>query len=235
MIPLYDDNPTQLAPVVTVGFITANVLVFFWMATLPPPVLHQVVFALGVVPAVLLTDQQLPPEIALVPPELTIFTSMFLHGGLMHLAGNMLYLWIFGNNVEDSMGHLRFVAFFLLCGIAAAGAQIMLAPESTVPMIGASGGVSGVLGAYLLLYPHSRILVFIPIAFVLRLPAMFVLGLWFLLQFTNALFADPEVGGVAFGAHVGGFVAGMVLVLLFRRRGVRLWNPHHGGRRSRWG
>lgn len=146
----------------------------------------------------------------------------------MHLIGNMLYLWIFGDNVEDSMGHGRFIVFYLLCGVAAVLAQALPDPESTIPMVGASGAISGVLGAYLLLYPHARVLVLIPLGFYLhttRLPAGLVLALWFGLQLlNNALTAGTE-GGVAFRAHIGGFIAGMVLIPLFKRRDVRLFRP----------
>jgi membrane associated rhomboid family serine protease len=153
---------------------------------------------------------------------------MFLHGGWMHLIGNMLYLWVFGNNVEDSMGHARFTAFYLACGVAAVFAQTLLNQDSTIPMVGASGAISGVLGAYLLLLPRARVLVAIPLGFyfhTVRLPAAAVLGLWFILQLVNTLLADPTKGGVAFGAHIGGFIAGMALIPLFKRRDVRLRNP----------
>ena len=163
-----------------------------------------------------------------MPPTLTVFTSMFMHGGWMHLIGNMLYLWIFGNNIEDSMGHVRFVIFYLLCGVAAVFAQALPNTDSTIPMIGASGAISGVLGAYLLLFPRAHVLVLIPLGFyahTTRLPAMVVLGFWFLLQLLNSALADPGQGGVAFGAHIGGFIAGMVLLPLFKHRHVRLFAP----------
>ena len=202
MIPLHDDNPTEIVPVVTVAFIVACVLVFLWQTGLGGLGNEAAVMALGVIPAVLLDRAELAPELALVPAAMTPLTSMFLHGGFMHLAGNMLYLWIFGNNVEDAMGHVRFVLFYLLCGIAAVLAQALPNTDSTIPMIGASGAISGVLGAYLLLYPHARVLVLIPIGFYTRLvhlPAMAVLGFWFVLQLINSAFADPRGGGVAFG------------------------------------
>ena len=183
-------------------------------------------------PAALLGGETLPPALYLVPPTATLFTSMFLHGGFMHLAGNMLYLWIFGNNVEDSMGHVRFVIFYLLCGVAAALAQAWPNPDSTIPMIGASGAISGVLGAYLLLFPRARVLVLIPLGAFSRIvyvPAMFVLGFWFVLQLINTALSEGGQGGVAFGAHIGGFVAGMVLIPLFKHRHVRLFAPPHHG------
>jgi membrane associated rhomboid family serine protease len=146
----------------------------------------------------------------------------------MHLIGNMLYLWIFGNNVEDAMGHVRFVLFYLLCGIVAALAQALPNPDSTIPMIGASGAISGVLGAYLLLYPRARVLVLVPLGYYTRLvhlPAMFVLGFWFVLQLINSALLTQTGGGVAWGAHIGGFVAGMALIPLFKRRNVPLFAP----------
>ena len=233
MIPLRDDNPTERPPVFTVLLIAACVLVFLWQLSLGKAQ-QRAILALGVIPSVLFGEKQLSPELALVPPELTILTSMFLHGGWMHLIGNILYLWVFGNNVEDAMGHLRFLVFYVLCGAAAVFAQALPNPASTIPMIGASGAISGVLGAYLLLYPHARVLVGIPLGFVIhtaRLPALWVLGFWFVLQVVNTLLAAKGQGGVAWGAHLGGFVAGMALLPLFRRRGVRLFQParrHYG-------
>ncbi len=228
MIPLHDDNPTTIKPLLTVVFIVACLLVFLWQLSLGARGFEMAVYRLGVIPAALLGDKTLPPELALVPPTLTVFTSMFMHGGWMHLIGNMLYLWIFGNNIEDSMGHVRFVIFYLLCGVAAVFAQALPNADSTIPMIGASGAISGVLGAYLLLFPRAHVLVLIPLGVymrTMRLPAMVVLGFWFVLQLVNSVLADPGKGGVAFGAHIGGFIAGMVLLPLFKRRGVRLFAP----------
>lgn len=228
MIPLHDDNPTTIQPLVTIAFIVLCSLVFLWQISLGGRGFEAAVLSLGVIPAVLFGDKALLPELALVPPTLTVFTSMFLHGSWMHLIGNMLYLWIFGNNVEDAMGHVRFVLFYLLCGIAAVLAQALPNTDSTIPMIGASGAISGVLGAYLLLYPHARVLVLIPIGLYTRLvhlPAMAVLGFWFVLQLINSAFADPRGGGVAFGAHIGGFIAGMALLPIFKHRNVRLFAP----------
>jgi membrane associated rhomboid family serine protease len=228
MIPLRDDNPSELRPLFTVGLIIIATLVFFWQFAQGSRGGAEVVYSLGLIPSVLFGINDLPAELARVPPTLTILTSMFLHGGWMHLIGNMLYLWIFGDNVEDSMGHGRFIVFYLLCGVAAALAQAIPDPQSTIPMVGASGAISGVLGAYLLLYPHARVLVVIPIAFYLhtiRLPAGIVLVLWFALQFISNLFASSGGGGVAFRAHIGGFVAGLLLVGIFKRRGFRLLNP----------
>ncbi|MBI3569865.1 MAG: rhomboid family intramembrane serine protease [Gammaproteobacteria bacterium] len=228
MIPLRDDNPTTIKPYITIAVIVLATLVFLWQVSLGARGFETAVMSLGVIPATLLGDKTLPAELVLVPPMLTVFSSMFLHGGWMHLIGNMLYLWIFGNNVEDAMGHVRFVIFYLLSGVAAVLAQSLPNPDSTVPMIGASGAISGVLGAYLLLYPHARVLVLIPLGFYSRLvhlPAMVVLGFWFVLQLVNSALADPAKGGVAFGAHIGGFIAGMVLLPIFKHRHVRLFAP----------
>lgn len=227
MIPLHDDNPTELRPVISITLIIICVLAFFWELSLGSG-MERAVYALGVIPATLLHDQRLPPELALIPPAATIFTSMFLHGGWMHLLGNMLYLWIFGNNVEDAMGHVRFLLFYLACGVAAVFAQALPDPSSTIPMVGASGAISGVLGAYLLLYPHARVLVVIPLGFymhTMRLSASWVLGFWFVLQLVSNAFSESGQGGVAFGAHIGGFVAGAALVPFFRRRGIKLFHP----------
>ncbi len=224
LIPLRDDNPTRSTPVVSYGIIGACVLVYLWQASLGPSAGQAAVYALGLVPAVLLQGASLPPEIALLPPVATVFTSMFLHGGWLHLIGNMLYLWIFGDNIEDSMGHGRFIVFYLLCGIAAALAQALPAPGSEIPMVGASGAISGVLGAYLILHPRAHVLVLVPLGVfsqVTRLPAVLVLGLWFLLQLISEIGA-PEGAGVAFRAHIGGFMAGMALIPFFKHRRVRL-------------
>ena len=234
MIPLHDDNPTRLWPVVTIGLIVLCTLVFLWQLSFGKIGFQRIVFSLGLIPAVLVHKAVLPAALAVVPPELTVYTSMFLHGGWMHLIGNMLYLWIFGNNVEDAMGHGRFVFFYLACGTAAAMMQTLMDPASTVPMIGASGAISGVLGAYLLLFPHARVLVLIPLGFLfytLRLAAGWVLGFWFVMQLFSSLLSDTAHGGVAFFAHIGGFIAGMALIPLFKRRQVRLLQPPRFSRR----
>jgi membrane associated rhomboid family serine protease len=228
VIPLRDDNPSFRPQIVTVTFIVMCVLVWLWQLSFGAEGGQRIVYALGVVPASLLGQQQLPPELSVVAPWMTMFTSMFMHGGWMHLIGNMLYLWIFGDNVEDSMGHGRFAVFYLLCGVAAVLAQALPDPSSTIPMVGASGAISGVLGAYLLLYPHARVLVAIPLGFLLhtmRIPAGLVLVLWFGLQLLSSAMAQPGQGGVAFRAHIGGFVAGMILIPLFKQRQVRLRLP----------
>lgn len=226
MIPLHDDNPTRITPYLTVTFIAISVLVFVWQLSLGEQ-LQRVVFSLGVIPATLFGGKSLPPEIAIIPPWMTVFTSMFMHGGWMHLIGNMLYLWVFGNNIEDAMGHARFFVFYVLCGWAAVLAQALPDPNSEVPMIGASGAISGILGAYVLIYPHARVLVAIPLGIIihtLRIPAVYVLGFWFLMQLINSALAGQQQGGVAFGAHIGGFIAGMVLIPFFKYRHIRFFS-----------
>lgn len=217
MIPIRDDNPTTITPVVTVGLIVVNVLVFIYQLSLGPQG-EAFVYVFGAVPGTLFGGESLSP----VPPMLTLVTSMFLHGGVMHIGGNMLYLWIFGNNIEDVMGHGRFILFYLLCGVAAAYAHAITAPGSLVPMIGASGAISGVLGAYLLLFPRARVLTLIPFGIVMHMeyiPAAWLLGFWILLQFLNGtLSLGGGGGGVAWFAHVGGFLAGMALIHAFVRR-----------------
>ncbi len=226
MLPLKDDNPTELSPWLAYTILAACVAVFLWQQTLPPEGQRQAIYALGMIPAVLFGQASLPDGVAMVPPAATLVTSMFLHGGWMHLIGNMLYLWIFGDNVEDAMGHVRFVVFYLVCGLAAAFAQAALAPGSEIPMVGASGAISGLLGAYLVLHPKAHVLVLIPLGVLsqlVRLPAIVVLLLWFGLQLYQQMATAGGGGGVAFMAHIGGFVAGMALIPLFKRRGVALW------------
>ena len=208
MIPLRDDNPTRTFAFVTVGIIALNAVVF-WYELYSSPVVARVeaFFANFALTPAYLTQTHSPQAYR------TIFTSMFMHGGWLHIIGNMWFLWIFGNNVEDSVGHFKFIVFYLLCGIAAAAAQVAMSPDSTVPMIGASGAISGVLGAYLLLFPRARILTLVPIWIFLqfiRVPAVIFLVLWFGIQFLSGwvTVGNVEQGGVAFWAHVGGFVAG---------------------------
>lgn len=233
MIPLHDDNPTSTTPVLTIGIIGICVLVYLVQASLGPRGGEAIIYSLGVIPAVLLDKVDLAPELVLVPAGFTIVTSMFLHGGFMHLAGNMLYLWIFGNNIEDVLGKARFIFFYLVCGIFAALGQILQNPDSTIPMVGASGAISGVLGAYLLIFPHARVLVLVPLGFIIttvRIPAGWVLGLWFLLQLVSSAFTSSEGGGVAFFAHIGGFIAGMLLIPVLKPKNVRLFQRGHGSR-----
>ena len=211
MIPLRDIIPSRTTPVVTISLITLNVLVFAYELSLGRAV------------------EAFTLYYALVPAAfswMTVFTSMFLHGGFMHVAGNMLYLWIFGDNVEDRMGHGRFLVFYLLCGVSAALAQTITVPDSVVPMVGASGAIAGVMGAYFVLYPRSRIVALVPLFFffqVIEVPAIFFLGIWFVMQFVNGIgsiassIGGAPAGGIAFWAHVAGFVAGLTGVVVFRR------------------
>ena len=234
MFPLRDDNPTLLTPVVTIALILANVGVWLYVqgAGMSADVLGASACELGAIPAEVTGEvrgargEPLGPGI----PGCefgglrygALLTSMFLHGSWLHLIANMWFLWLFGNNVEDSLGHVRFVIFYLLTGLVAAGAHVFAEPGSEVPIIGASGAISGVMGAYLILYPRIRIqtlFIFVIILRIIAVPAWFVLILWFVLQLLSAR-VDPVEGqgGVAFWAHVGGFVAGVVLVKVFENR-----------------
>jgi len=236
MIPLRDDIPTETFPFVTILLLAANCMVFIYQLTLGPAA-ADFVASLGVVPFAVVHGVE-PGVVPPIPMELTFLTSMFLHGGLLHLGGNMLFLWIFGNNVEDSTGHVRFLAFYLLCGLAAAGTHVWLNPGSRLPMIGASGAISGILAAYFLLYPRARVLTLIPIGFFLQtilVPAAFFLGLWFFLQVISGWSSfGSQKGGVAWFAHVGGFAAGLPLLLLFKKRKVKLWSRRTGWQRRAW-
>jgi rhomboid family protein len=221
VIPIRDDNPVRIVAFVTWGLIAANVGAFV-LQLMYGAQAERVVYGLGAVPA-FLTGRAPAAAPGLV--WLTPVTSLFLHGGLLHLGGNMLYLWIFGNNVEEAMGHGRFLAFYLLCGVVATGGHVLANPASNLPVIGASGAISGVLGAYLLLFPHARVLTLIPLGFFTRLvyiPAIVLLGFWILLQVVSGLLTPQNGAGVAWFAHIGGFLAGLVLVVPFKRRGVRL-------------
>jgi len=190
--------------------------------------------AYALTPGELLGGTDLPPTIP-IPLWLTLLTSIFMHGSIMHVLGNMLYLWIFGDNVEDAMGSARFLVFYLLCGAVATFAQIAIGPGSSIPVVGASGAIAGVLAAYFMLYPYARVMTIIPIFFFIRLvalPAVILLGFWFILQVISGAGALGSSGGVAWFAHIGGFIAGLILVFPFRRRGVpvTLWNSIRRGR-----
>ena len=227
MIPLRDTIPTRTFPWVTIALIGANVLVFLHQLGLGFEQGAAFVAVFGAVPAQFTGTT--PYAAPVLPPALTIATSMFLHGGVLHLLGNMVFLWIFGNNVEDATGHLRFLVFFLACGTAAAIAHIATNPASNVPMVGASGAISGVLGAYFLLYPHARIVTLVWLGFfaqTVQIPAFVFLGFWFLMQFLS-LAGDGD-SGVAFAAHIGGFVAGLLSLVAFKQRRIRLWSPMTG-------
>ncbi len=239
MIPLHDDNPTEITPVVTIALIAACAVAFLWQQALPDRTALAAVYSYGMIPSVLFDQDVLAPELYRLPAEVTVFTSMFLHGGWMHIIGNMLFLWVFGNNIEDAMGHVRFALFYALCGVAAALAQALSEPGSDIPMIGASGAVSGVLAGYLLLHPHARVLTMVIIIFfirMIRLPAWVLLGLWIVMQLYNAAVTPTGEAGVAWMAHVGGFVAGLALIGLFKRRDIPFFGdggPPRG--RGPWG
>ena len=222
MIPLRDIIPSRTVPYITITIIALNALAWLFEVSLSPEVLEQFLRIYGVVPA----DFTAP----------TLITSMFLHGSWMHVIGNMWYLWIFGDNVEDRLGHGRFIVFYLLCGIAAAIGQIAIDPLSTLPTIGASGAIAGVMGAYFVLYPRSRVLTLVPLILwweLFELPAIVLLGFWFLMQLFSAAGSIAVTsgthggGGVAFMAHVAGFVAGMIGVFLVGARPVRTWDDSY--------
>ena len=224
--PFRDDNPTGRRPLVSYLLFGLCVLVFVWQVSLGAAQ-HEAVLAFGMVPARLFGAPEAFGLPDMVPAWLTTISSMFLHGGFMHLAGNMLYLWIFADNVEDSIGRGKFVVFYVLCGIAAALAQALVDPASAVPMIGASGAIAGVLGAYLLLHPRANVSCLIGFFIFFRtvnVPAFLVLGGWLALQFVNL----GQVGSnVAYVAHIGGFVAGMALIPFFKRPQVKLFDKPH--------
>lgn len=232
MIPLHDDNPTRLTPIVTITFIASCVGVYLYQAGLPQAPGEIFAHQYGAIPALIFGHAALPDEVRVAfPASLTLITSMFLHGGWMHLLGNMLYLWIFGNNIEDAMGHAKFVVFYVLSGILAALSHALTDPSSPIPMVGASGAISAVLGAYLLLYPRAHVLVLLPAIGMTRVPAGIVLGMWFVTQLiSGGMSVGASGGGVAFFAHIGGFIAGMMLIGLFKRRDVRFFAPS----RSTW-
>ncbi len=250
MIPVRDDNPHFLTPIATIGIIVLNVLAWVFVQGMgAEPALMGSICELGLIPADLLdaipagTGGALGERTICAPGGgtawPTVFTSMFLHGGWFHIVGNMWFLWIFGNNVEDSMGHVRFVVFYLLCGLAAAGAQIAANPQSYVPMVGASGAIGGVMGAYIVLYPrvHVHMLVFLGFyVTTFAVPAVAMLGYWIVVQLIGGFGSLGRAGGgVAFWAHVGGFAAGALLVFVFRNPDLLRRHPYHGWRQRRSG
>ena len=219
MIPLKDDNPTLNKPLVTYFIIGLCVLVFFMQLGSQSYKTGQLFYSYGLIPSVLMGHNQLPMDIYVVPAYLTIFSSMFMHGGFMHIIGNMLYMWIFADNIEDDIGPKKFIIFYLLSGVGAAMAQVLMDTHSQVPMVGASGAIGGVLGAYLINYPKARVLVLIPFGFfsqLIKIRALYVLGFWFILQFLSS------GGGVAYAAHIGGFISGMILILFFNKKKSRI-------------
>ena len=218
MIPLKDDNPTSNKPIVTYFLIASCVLIFLIQLGSQSYKTGQLFYSYGLIPSVLMGHKQLPIDLYAVPAIATIFTSMFMHGGFMHLIGNMLYMWIFADNIEDNLGPKKFIIFYLMSGIGAAMTQVLIDIHSEIPMVGASGAIGGILGAYLINHPHARVLVLIPFGFfsqLIKIRALYVLGFWFILQFIST------GGGVAYAAHIGGFVSGMILILFFNKKPLR--------------
>ena len=218
MIPLKDDNPTSGKPIITYSIIGLCVLVFIAQLGSESYRTGQLFYSYGLIPSVLMGHNQLPADVYIIPAYATIFSSMFMHGGFMHIIGNMLYMWIFADNIEDDLGPSKFAIFYILSGIGAAMTQVMMDTHSQVPMVGASGAIGGVLGAYLINHPKARVLVLIPFGFfsqLIKIRALYVLGFWFILQFISS------DGGVAYAAHIGGFVSGMILILFFNKKTKR--------------
>ena len=256
MFPIRDDNPHFTTPYATYGLIAVNALVWALVQGFgTEPALSSSVCQLGLVPADLLHTAPAGTSFPLTPDSVctmsgdgsswhTVITSMFMHGGWMHLIGNMWFLWIFGNNVEDAMGHFRFVLFYLLCGISAAALQTAFDPNSVIPMVGASGAIGGVMGAYVVMYPRVHVHLFVFLGFyatTFAVPAYFMLGYWFLVQLVSGSVAiGAQGGGVAFWAHVGGFVAGALLSFVFRNREMLARHPYYGWKQQaaptqKWG
>ncbi|NNE37270.1 MAG: rhomboid family intramembrane serine protease [Gammaproteobacteria bacterium] len=246
MFPIRDDNPQFLTPYATWTIVGLNILAWVLVQGLGAgPAMARSICMLGLVPGELF--QLAPANVAFPlgpdlycmvtdqPAWLTVITHMFMHGSWMHIIGNMWFLWIFGNNVEDSMGSVRFIVFYLLCGLAAAGLQIATDPASIVPMVGASGAIGGVMGAYILLYPRVTVHMLIFLGFIvttIAIPAFWMLGYWFLMQLLGGFSSiGASGGGVAFWAHVGGFVAGVVLIFLFRKPEFLKRHPYYGWNR----
>ncbi len=245
MFPIRDDNPRIRTPYATYVIVALNMFVWFFIQGAgAEPDLSGSVCRLGLIPGELLqsipagTRFEMGPAATCVVSDTsswhTAVTSMFTHGSWFHIIGNLWFLWIFGNNVEDAVGHLRFVAFYLLCGLAAAGLQIAADPSSSIPMVGASGAIGGVMGAYILLYPRVHVHMLIFFGFFITtvaVPAVLMLGYWFLVQFVGGLGTlGAQGGGVAFWAHVGGFAAGAILILLFRDQQLLKEHPYYGWR-----
>jgi len=218
MIPIRDDNPRRLFPLFTILLIAVNVAVFIYQLTLSPSEAQTFILTYGAVPKQIIQGRGL----------YTIITSMFVHGGILHLLGNMLYLWIFADNIEGICGYVRFLIFYFICGIAAFAGHFILDPVSTIPMVGASGAISGILGAYALRFPRARVHILFPLFpfiwlwRIIRVPAVFALGFWFLIQIFNAVMSSRG-SGVAWFAHIGGFIAGLILIRVFEKKRYRVY------------
>jgi membrane associated rhomboid family serine protease len=240
VFPILDSVPTRSVPVVTRTLILINVIVFFFELTLPKGAVEQVFYLFGIVPARFTHPDWAAAVGFPVDNYWPLLTHQFLHGGWLHIIGNMWALWIFGDNVEDRMGPVRFAIFYLTCGVVAAVTHMLTQPQSTVPTVGASGAIAGVLGAYLLLFPTARLIVMFPVFFLpffFELPAVLYLGLWFFIQLFSGTFAlagPSQVGGIAWWAHVGGFITGLVLCPLFARRPSRSIQPDEHGTEWVW-
>ena len=228
-LPLFDRLVSTRTPFVSWGILIICIIVFLWQLSLDNYSLRLATLKYGVIPSVLFGHQSLPSELQFIHPYFSIITSMFLHGGWLHIASNMLYLWIFSDNIEESMGHFKFILFYIICGTSAAFAQSIIAPYSITPMIGASGGIAGILGAYIVLHPKAPVQVLVIILIFIRfisLPAWIVLGVWIATQFAAAPVAFSDEGGVAYLAHIGGFVAGACLIPFFKRRELPIFGKY---------
>ena len=245
MFPIRDENPQLMVPYVTYALIAINVISWVVLQGLGnDPALGRSICQFGLIPADVFgnidlshTNQRLVCPVGEQGRWVTVLTSMFMHGGWMHIIGNMWFLWIFGDNVEDAMGRARFVVFYLLCGLAAAGAQMLANPSSLVPMVGASGAIGGVMGAYVILYPRVHVHLFVFLGFyatTFAVPAMLMLGYWMVVQLLGGFSSIGATGGgVAFWAHIGGFLAGAALVLLFKNNRLLDAHPYHGWRQKK--
>nr|TFG55562.1 MAG: rhomboid family intramembrane serine protease [Hyphomicrobiales bacterium] len=226
MIPISDDNPVRHTPVLNYAFVACCIAIFVWQVSLTDEQHGRLLQAFAFIPAHFFQSAGLFQNVGVPSPDssgfawMTLATSMFLHGGWMHLGGNMLYLWIFGNNVEDALGHTRYLIFYFVCGLVAALTQGMLNPGSYIPVVGASGAISGVLAAYLLIFPRARVTVIVPLGILLyplKISALYVIGFWFLIQLLQGLFADSNDLEIAWWAHIGGFISGLIMAPMLSR------------------
>ena len=225
LLPLHDDNPLKTIrfQYINTSIISVCLLIYFYQISLDFQNEQKFIFSFGSIPAVLFGEVSLPRHLEQVPVWATLITSMFVHGGIMHLVGNMLFLWVLGDNIEDAMGHKKYLAFYLLVGVISAFAHSLTDPASKIPMIGASGAISGVIGAYLVLHPKARIKVLVSF-FIVWLPAYVVLGTWIGYQLFSASMDPSGISGIAWWAHIGGFFAGIVLIFPMRRKNVSLFD-----------
>lgn len=219
MFPLRDENPTYRTSFITYGIMALCILAFLLQLGAGNEGGHNIIYRYGFIPALIMGQGELPPNLIGFPSLLTSVTSMFLHGGWFHLLGNMMFLWIFADNIEDVLGHVRFIVFYVVTGLGAAFLQLLSDPASTIPMVGASGAISGVLGAYIILFPRAKILTLVWLGVFLttvRVSALWFLGVWFIIQWVNALSTPNGAGGVAWWAHIGGFIAGVVMLFVLK-------------------